>query len=119
MVRANLQTIENIRLWDKRPLSSVYSFDQLIRPYYAFQEADVDRYNIGGEYRQVMLAAREVAPWKLEEKSQTWVNLKLRYTHGFGIAMSPVTDFDSSGRPEFFAGNIPSDGKIPISLLNN
>ena len=119
LVRANLQTIENIRLWDKRPLSSVYSFDQLIRPYYAFQEADVDRYNIGGEYRQVMLAAREVAPWKLEEKSQTWVNLKLRYTHGFGIAMSPVTDFDSSGRPEFFAGNIPSDGKIPISLLNN
>ena len=119
LVRANLQTIENIRLWDKRPLSSVYSFDQLIRPYYAFQEADVDRYNIGGEYRQVMLAAREVAPWKLEEKSQTWVNLKLRYTHGFGLAMSPVTDFDSSGRPEFFAGNIPSDGKIPISLLNN
>lgn len=119
LVRANLQTIENIRLWDKRPLSSVYSFDQLIRPYYAFQEADVDRYNIGGEYRQVMLAAREVAPWKLDEKSQTWVNLKLRYTHGFGLAMSPVTDFDSSGRPEFFAGNIPSDGKIPISLLQN
>ena len=119
LVRANLQTIENIRLWDKRPLSSVYSFDQLIRPYYAFQEADVDRYNIGGEYRQVMLAAREVAPWKLDEKSQTWVNLKLRYTHGFGLAMSPVTDFDSSGRPEFFAGNIPSDGKIPISLLKN
>ena len=119
LVRANLQTIENIRLWDKKPLSSVYSFDQLIRPYYAFQEADVDRYKIGGEYRQVMLAAREVAPWKLEEKSQTWVNLKLRFTHGFGIAMSPVTDFDSSGRPEFFAGNIPSDGKIPISLLHS
>jgi uncharacterized membrane protein (UPF0182 family) len=119
LIRANLETIENIRLWDKGPLSSVYSFEQLIRPYYAFQEADVDRYKIGGEYRQVMLAAREVAPWKLDEKSQTWVNLKLRYTHGFGFAMSPVTDFDSSGRPEFFAGNIPSDGKIPISLLHS
>lgn len=91
MISENLQTIDNIRLWDRGPLTSVYRFDQVIRPYYDFRDADVDRYVIGGDYRQVMLAAREVAPEKLDPDSQTWINMKLRYTHGFGIAMSPVT----------------------------
>ena len=70
LIRDNLQTINNIRLWDYRPLSSVYKQIQLIRPYYDFKDADVDRYYINGEYRQVLLSAREVAPEKLE--SQTW-----------------------------------------------
>ena len=114
LIRDNLQTINNIRLWDYRPLSSVYKQIQLIRPYYDFKDADVDRYYIGGEYRQVLLSAREVAPEKLE--SQTWVNNKLVYTHGIGIAMSPVTEFTSEGRPEFFAKDIPTDGAIPIGI---
>ena len=58
---------------------------------------------IGNEYRQVLLAAREVAPEKLAEDAQTWVNRKLYYTHGIGIAMSPVTEFTEEGRPVFFA----------------
>ena len=114
LIRDNLQTINNIRLWDYRPLSSVYKQIQLIRPYYDFKDADVDRYYINGEYRQVLLSAREVAPEKLE--SQTWVNNKLVYTHGIGIAMSPVTEFTSEGRPEFFAKDIPTDGAIPIGI---
>ena len=83
----------------------MYKQIQLIRPYYDFKDADVDRYYINGEYRQVLLSAREVAPEKLE--SQTWVNNKLVYTHGIGIAMSPVTEFTSEGRPEFFAKGHP------------
>ena len=118
LIDQNLQTVDNIRLWDRRPLSSVYRFEQVIRPYYDFKEADVDRYTVDGEYRQVMLAAREVAPEKLELQSQTWVNMKLRYTHGFGVAMSPVTEFTQEGRPEFLAKDIPSDGVIPIGSLS-
>ena len=114
LVKENLRTIDNIRLWDRVPLTSVYRFEQLIRPYYDFGEADVDRYLIDGQYRQVMLSAREVAPEKLDEASQTWVNMKLRYTHGFGVAMSPVTEFSSLGRPEFFAADIPPDGVISV-----
>ena len=114
LVEDNLQTIDNIRLWDDGPLSSVYRQIQLIRPYYEFKAADVDRYRIGGEYRQVMLAAREVVPEKLDPQSQTWINMRLRYTHGFGIAMSPVTAFTPEGRPEFYAKDIPSDGVIKL-----
>jgi len=115
LIEANLKTVENIRLWDYRPLTNVYKQIQLIRPYYDFKDADVDRYTIDGEYRQVLLAAREVAPEKLADETQTWVNRKLFYTHGIGIAMSPATEFTSEGRPIFFAKDIPADGQIPIS----
>lgn len=115
LVRDNPQTINNIRLWDYRPLTDVYRQIQLIRPYYDFiGRVDVDRYTMGGEYRQVLLAAREVAPEKLELESQTWLNKKLVYTHGIGLAMSPVTEFTPEGRPIFFAKDIPTDGVIPI-----
>jgi len=129
LVEENLETINNIRLWDREPISSVYRFEQIIRPYYEFGEADVDRYTVDGKYRQVMLAAREVASQKLSEESQSWVNRTLRYTHGFGLAMSPVTEFTSLGRPEFFAADIPTDGVIsvqskdsteePVSVITN
>ena len=114
LIAQNRQTVNNIRLWDHRPLSDVYTQIQLIRPYYDFRRVDVDRYTLDGEYRQVMLAVREVAPEKLETAAQTWVNEKLVYTHGIGLAMSPVTEFTPEGRPEFFAKDIPADGVIPI-----
>jgi uncharacterized membrane protein (UPF0182 family) len=116
LIDQNPQTINNIRLWDHRPLSDVYKQIQLIRPYYDFKEADVDRYTVNGEYRQVLLSAREVAPEKLELESQTWVNQRLIYTHGIGLAMSPATQFTPEGRPEFYAKDIPSDGRIPVGL---
>ena len=118
IINANLQTVDNIRLWDHSPISSVYRQIQQIRPYYTFMDADVDRYEVGGRYRQVMLAAREVAPEKLDPESQTWVNLKLRYTHGFGLTMSPVTEFTSEGRPVFFAKDIPADGILRVKATS-
>jgi uncharacterized membrane protein (UPF0182 family) len=114
VINNNLKTINNVRLWDYRPLSSVYRQIQLIRPYYEFKDADVDRYVIDGELRQVLLSAREVAPEKLDAQTQSWTNTKLVYTHGIGAAMSPVTEFTPEGRPEFFAKDIPANGKIPI-----
>ena len=114
LIADNLQTVDNIRLWDHGPLLNVYRQIQQIRPYYDFQDADVDRYTVDGEYRQVMLAAREVAHEKLEDDAQRWINTRLRFTHGFGVAMSPVTDFTPEGRPEFFAKDIPSDGVIRV-----
>ena len=118
LIQENIPTVENIRLWDYKPLTNVYKQIQLIRPYYDFKDADVDRYYIDGEYRQVLLAAREVAPEKLKEEAQTWVNEKLFYTHGIGIAMSPATEFTAEGRPLFFAKDIPANGEIPVSSPN-
>ena len=111
---ANAVTVENIRLWDNGPVSDVYKQIQKIRLYYDFNVADVDRYTVNGHYRQVMVAAREVSPDDLEAEAQTWVNRRLRYTHGFGIAMSPVNEFTTEGRPEFFAKDIPADGVIAV-----
>ncbi|MCY4578918.1 MAG: UPF0182 family protein, partial [Chloroflexi bacterium] len=114
VIQRNPQTINNIRLWDYRPLSDVFKQIQLIRPYYDFHDADVDRYEVDGELRQVLLSAREVAPEKLDEGTRNWTNTRLVYTHGMGIAMSPVTEFTPEGRPIFFAKDIPADGVIPI-----
>lgn len=115
LLAQNTKTVDNIRLWDHGPISTVYKQIQQIRPYYDFNEADVDRYTVDGQYRQVMLAAREVNPDQLDPDAQTWVNRRLRYTHGFGIAMSPVTEFNAEGRPEFFAKDIPASGNITIA----
>ena len=115
IIEQNVKTLDNIRLWDDDPLSDVYRQIQLIRPYYGFKDADVDRYTVNNEYRQVMLAAREVDQSKLEPQAQTWINEKLIYTHGFGFAMSPVTEFTAEGRPEFFAKDLPNDGLIRIT----
>ncbi|MQG18714.1 MAG: UPF0182 family protein [SAR202 cluster bacterium] len=113
-VQASSETIGNVRLWDHAPLLDVYKQIQLIRPYYDFNDVDVDRYTLDGKLRQVMLAAREVNVEKLDDESDTWVNNKLRYTHGFGLSMSPVTEFTSEGRPKFFAKDIPLDGEYKI-----
>lgn len=118
VIQNNPLTINNIRLWDYRPLSDVYKQIQIIRPYYDFRDADVDRYEIDGEIRQVLLSAREVAPEKLDEGTRNWTNTRLVYTHGMGIAMSPVTEFTGEGRPVFFAKDIPADGVIPIQAAD-
>jgi len=52
-------TIQNIRIWDERPLLQTYRQIQSIRLYYDFNNVDVDRYLINNQLRQVTLAARE------------------------------------------------------------
>jgi uncharacterized membrane protein (UPF0182 family) len=106
-IRNNQDTIENIRLWDWEPLQQTYSQLQEMRPYYQFKDIDVDRYIINGRYRQVMLAARELNQEHLQPQAKTWVNQRLSYTHGYGIAMSPVNEFTGEGLPTFFLKDIP------------
>ncbi len=79
-------TIQNIRVWDERPLLKTYRQIQSIRLYYDFHNVDVDRYMIDNQYRQVMLAARELVVDQLPPKAKTWVNRHLIYTHGYGLA---------------------------------
>ena len=62
---------------------------QEIRTYYDFPDIDIDRYEIDGSLREVMLAVRELNVDKLPESSRNWINDKLIYTHGYGITMNP------------------------------
>lgn len=113
-VRRNPGTIGNIRLWDPEPLLQTYNQIQSIRLYYDFVNVDVDRYHIDGRYRQVMLAARELAPERLPAQAQTWVNRRLQYTHGFGVAMSAVNEVTPEGLPTLFLKDVPPRGKLPV-----
>ena len=106
-IRANQDTINNIRLWDWEPLQQTYSQLQEMRLYYQFHDIDVDRYLVDGRYRQVMLAARELNQEQLQPQTKTWMNQKLSYTHGYGIAMSPVNELSGEGLPNFFLKDIP------------
>jgi uncharacterized protein len=103
----NPATINNIRLWDWRPLMDTYAQLQEIRTYYRFLDVDIDRYQIDGAYQQVTLAAREMVPSLLQANAQTWVNLHLLFTHGNGVVMSPVTRKSAEGLPDFYLKDIP------------
>lgn len=98
-------TIGNIRLWDYRPLRDTYAQIQEIRSYYEFVDVDVDRYYYDGNYRQVSLSPREMATEQLQ--SRTWVNDHLQFTHGYGLAMSPVNEVTREGLPELLIRDLP------------
>ncbi len=119
----NKLIIDNIRLWDTRPILQTNRQLQQIRPYYEFLNADIDRYtflkqksqrtkNNLTEKQQVIIAARELNYESVPEPAQTWVNEHLVYTHGYGFTISPVNQVENSGLPEYFVKNIGPDPTI-------
>jgi uncharacterized membrane protein (UPF0182 family) len=109
----NQATLQNIRLWDWRALQDTLRQIQEIRTYYDFPDIDIDRYEINGTMRQVMLASRELNVQKLPESSRNWINEKLIYTHGYGITMNPVNGFTSEGLPTLILSNMPIQSTVP------
>ena len=112
----NPETIRNIRLWDHAPLKDTYEQIQAIRRYYSFNDVDIDRYTIDNQYRQVMLSARELDPDKLSLAGEalTWVNEHLKFTHGYGVALSPVNEIADNRLPNLFVRDLP-----PVVTKNN
>ena len=113
-ITQNNATINNIRLWDYRPLKDTYNQIQSIRLYYDFHDIDVDRYTIDGSYRQVLLGARELSPEKLTIQAQTWINRRLQFTHGYGVSMSPTNEVTEQGLPNLWIKDVPPIGMIDI-----
>ena len=112
-IAANPITMRNVRIWDERPMVQTYQQLQEIRPYYTFPSVDVDRYIVNGVYRQVMLSGRELDTNRLPAQARNWVNERLQYTHGYGVAMSPVTHVTPEGLPSFFIKDIPPVSAAP------
>ncbi len=108
----NQATLQNIRLWDWRALQDTLRQIQEIRTYYDFPDIDIDRYEIDGTTREVMLAARELNVDKLPESSRNWINEKLIYTHGYGITMNPVNGFTPEGLPTLMLSNMPVQSTV-------
>ncbi|MGE5380947.1 MAG: UPF0182 family protein, partial [Methylocystaceae bacterium] len=114
----NQLTIKNIRLWDWQPLRTTYRQIQEIRNYYVFNDVDIDRYKINGEHRQVMLGARELDPNGLPQQAKTWVNLRMQYTHGYGVALSPINEVAQEGLPNLFIKDIPPRFTTDLKITN-
>jgi uncharacterized membrane protein (UPF0182 family) len=108
----NQATLQNIRLWDWRALQDTLRQIQEIRTYYDFPDIDIDRYEIDGTTREVMLATRELNVEKLPESSRNWINEKLIYTHGYGITMNPVNGFTPEGLPTLILSNMPVQSTV-------
>lgn len=112
-LKKNAATVDNIRLWDERPLKQTYEQIQEIRTYYDFRSIDLDRYVINGRLTQVALSPRELDVDRLPAAAQTWVNRTLVFTHGYGLCMSPVNTFIGEGLPEFLVADIPPRSRVP------
>ncbi len=115
VIARNQDTIQNIRLWDYRPLLQMYKQAQEIRLYYQFYGVDVDRYHLADGYHQVMLSTRELSP-ELPAQAQTWVNQKLQFTHGYGLVMSFVSKTMGGGFPEYVLENIPPESSYGLTI---
>ncbi|HVH64300.1 MAG TPA: UPF0182 family protein [Candidatus Dormibacteraeota bacterium] len=114
-VQADQVTINNLRLWDYGPLTQTYDQQQTIRTYYTFNDIDLDRYTVNGNYQQLEISAREFDYAKLPPSAQNWVNQHLVYTHGYGAASSPVNAVVGEGLPDYVVGNIPPTGSLAIT----
>ena len=109
-INDNTETINNIRINDFDPAQQFYNQTQSIRQYYTFNDVDVDRYMINGKYTQTFLTAREIDESK--RGNDSWLNTHLKYTHGYGVALSRVDKVTASGQPDVLIGNIPPESTV-------
>jgi uncharacterized protein len=115
---ADSSTLQDARIWDWRALEPQLQQIQGLRPYYTFSGVDIDRYQIDGAERQVMITARELDVTRLPPPAQVWVNLALKYTHGYGAVAVPVSEIDGRGNPILWAHDIPIVAKKNLSVAH-
>lgn len=113
-ISSNADTVNNIRINDYMPVKTFYNQTQSIRQYYKFNDTDVDRYYVNGEYAQTYLSVREIDE---EKVNNTWINRHLKYTHGYGVAASRVNAVTTSGQPEIIVKDIPPVSSAPELAL--
>ncbi len=113
-IDANAATLKNVRLWDHQPLLDTFGQIQEIRTYYDFVSVDNDRYVIDGEYRQIMLSARELNAASLPNR--TWINERLTFTHGYGLTLGPVNQVTREGLPVLFIKNLPPESSVDLTV---
>jgi uncharacterized membrane protein (UPF0182 family) len=111
----NQATIDNLRLWDYRPLLDTIGQQQNLVRYYTFNDVDIDRYEIDGKSRQIMLSARELDIERLQEAARNWTNERLVYTHGYGITAVPVDAVTPQGQPDYLVSGINREPELPLA----
>ena len=113
-IDANHATLGNVRLWDHEPLLQTFAQIQEIRTYYDFVSVHNDRYMIDGEYRQIMLSARELDSESLPNRN--WINERLTFTHGYGVTLGPVNQVTPEGLPVLFIKDLPPQSSVDLEV---
>jgi len=110
----NAETVDNLRLWDYRPLLITFGQQQILRQYYNFLDVDIDRYRIDGQARQMMLAGREIEIERLADAARTWTNERLVFTHGYGLTAVPSNAITPEGQPDYLISGINRQPDLPV-----
>src|SRR5262249_4485906 len=110
----NAATLRNVPLWEHQPLLDTFGQIQEIRTYYDFVSVHNDRYMINGDYRQIMLSARELNSASLPNR--TWINERLTFTHGYGVTLGPVNQVTAEGLPVLFIKNLPPESSVDLNV---
>jgi len=101
-------SLRNIPVWDKEVLIDVFAQLQQLRTYYEFTSISVDRYLVRNQLQQVYLAARELNLDALPAGARNWINERLKYTHGFGVVMTPAAQGGDEPMHWFIRGIPPT-----------
>src|SRR6195952_1955245 len=120
-LNADAASKPGIRLLDPQLVSSTFAQLQQVRGYYSVPGVlDVDRYDIDGKERDMVVAARELHLPGLPDTQKKWANEKTVYTHGYGLiaaygnqqnAQGQLAP-DNDGEPLFAEENLPPQGQI-------
>jgi uncharacterized membrane protein (UPF0182 family) len=110
----NADTLDNLRLWDYRPLLVTFGQQQILRQYYDFLDVDIDRYEIDGDERQIMLAGREIVIDRLADAARTWTNERLVFTHGYGLTAVRSNAITPEGQPDYLVSGINRNPDLPL-----
>ena len=112
-LRDDAETVPGIRLLDPSLVSDAFRQLEQVRQYYAFPDSlDVDRYRIGGESRDTVIAVRELQLSGIAAGQRNWVNDHTYYTHGYGLVAAFGNQRTTDGKPVFYEGDIPPTGEL-------
>ncbi len=116
---AHKPLLDNVRLWDWRAFHDTVTQIQALRPYYVFNDSDVDRYQIDGQLRQLLITPREIDVAQLPGDARSrWINPHFIYTHGYGAVVAEAARITPDGLPHLLIQNAPPEIKTPALKLS-
>lgn len=111
-LEAEKATLENIRIIDYNSTKTIFGQLQGLRNYYEFHDLDIAAYEIDGEKKPIMISARELKKDQNSPTTQNYSNDKMRFTHGYGVVVSPVNQVTSEGHPVMYVKDIPVRSEV-------
>lgn len=85
-------SLQNVRLLDPNVVSPAFANFGKLKDYYKLTDKlSVDRYDVGGNLSNVLLAPIELNP---EETPTDWTSRHMVYTHGNGLLTAPAGQVD-------------------------